>query len=151
MAKKEKLTLELEKMDYSVYDKLTKEDVEIIHGKLNHLKKLSNLLSIAVFLPITTNFIDNFKYSEYVFFIISIIVLTVLVYICISRIKTKKDILDILDPKRGLKSQTNRVRFKVYYNKVMDILDSIAFVFVLFWSLLSMFWSVFKITTNFLG
>ncbi|WP_193018657.1 hypothetical protein [Staphylococcus equorum] len=149
MAKKEKITLELEKMDYSVFDKLTKEDTEIIYGKLSHLKKLSNLLSIAVFLPITTNFIDNFKYSEYVFFIISIIMITVLVYICISRIKTKKGILAILDPKRGLKSQTNRVRFKVYYNKVMDILDSVAFVFVLFWSLLSMFWSVFKITTNF--
>lgn len=149
MAKKEKLTLELEKLDYSVYDKLTKEDTEIIHGKLSHLKKLSNLLSISVFLPLTINFIDNFKYSEYVFFIASIIMLTVLVYICISRIKTKNGILVILDPKRRLKSQTNRVRFKVYYNKVMDILDSVAFVFVLFWSLLSLFWSVFKITTNF--
>ncbi|MDW3953393.1 hypothetical protein QI339_12280 [Staphylococcus saprophyticus] len=149
MVKKEKLTLELEKLDYSVYDKLTKEDTEIIHGKLSHLKKLSNLLSISVFLPLTINFIDNFKYSEYVFFIASIIMLTVLVYICISRIKTKNGILVILDPKRRLKSQRNGVRIKVYYNKVMDILDSVAFVFVLFWSLLSMFWSVFKITTNF--
>lgn len=149
MVKKEKLTLELEKLDYSVYDKLTKEDTEIIHGKLSHLKKLSNLLSISVFLPLTINFIDNFKYSEYAFFIASIIMLTVLVYICISRIKTKNGILVILDPKRRLKSQRNGVRIKVYYNKVMDILDSVAFVFVLFWSLLSMFWSVFKITTNF--
>lgn len=149
MVKKEKLTLELEKLDYSVYDKLTKEDTEIIHGKLSHLKKLSNLLSISVFLPLTINFIDNFKYSEYVFFIASIIMLTVLVYICISRIKTKNGILVILDLKRRLKSQRNGVRIKVYYNKVMDILDSVAFVFVLFWSLLSMFWSVFKITTNF--
>lgn len=149
MVKKEKLTLELEKLDYSVYDKLTKEDTEIIHGKLSHLKKLSNLLSISVFLPLTINFIDNFKYSEYVFFIASIIMLTVLVYICISRIKTKNGILVILDIKRRLKSQRNGVRIKVYYNKVMDILDSVAFVFVLFWSLLSMFWSVFKITTNF--
>lgn len=149
MVKKEKLTIELEKLDYSVYDKLTKEDTEIIHGKLSHLKKLSNLLSISVFLPLTINFIDNFKYSEYVFFIASIIMLTVLVYICISRIKTKNGILVILDPKRRLKSQRNGVRIKVYYNKVMDILDSVAFVFVLFWSLLSMFWSVFKITTNF--
>ncbi|OEK60602.1 hypothetical protein [Staphylococcus equorum] len=149
MVKKEKLTIELEKLDYSVYDKLTKEDTEIIHGKLSHLKKLSNLLSISVFLPLTINFIDNFKYSEYVFFIASIIMLTVLVYICISRIKTKNGILVILDLKRRLKSQRNGVRIKVYYNKVMDILDSVAFVFVLFWSLLSMFWSVFKITTNF--
>lgn len=149
MVKKEKLTIELEKLDYSVYDKLTKEDTEIIHGKLSHLKKLSNLLSISVFLPLTINFIDNFKYSEYVFFIASIIMLTVLVYICISRIKTKNGILVILDIKRRLKSQRNGVRIKVYYNKVMDILDSVAFVFVLFWSLLSMFWSVFKITTNF--
>ncbi len=149
MVKKEKLTIELEKLDYSVYDKLTKEDTEIIHGKLSHLKKLSNLLSISVFLPLTINFIDNFKYSEYVFFIASIIMLTVLVYICISRIKTKNGILVILDIKRRLKSQRNGVRIKVYYNKVMDIFDSVAFVFVLFWSLLSMFWSVFKITTNF--
>lgn len=149
MVKKEKLTIELEKLDYSVYDKLTKEDTEIIHGKLSHLKKLSNLLSISVFLPLTINFIDNFKYSEYVFFIASIIMLTVLVYICISRIKTKNGILVILDLKRRLKSQRNGVRIKVYYNKVMDIFDSVAFVFVLFWSLLSMFWSVFKITTNF--
>lgn len=149
MAKKVKLNLELEKLDYSVYDKLTKEDTEIIHGKLSHLKKLSNLLSISVFLPLTINFIDNFKYSEYVFFIASIIMLTVLVYICISRIKTKNGILVILDPKRRLKSQRNGVRIKVYYNKVMDILDSVAFVFVLFWSLLSMFWSIFKISTNF--
>lgn len=149
MAKKVKLNLELEKLDYSVYDKLTKEDTEIIHGKLSHLKKLSNLLSISVFLPLTINFIDNFKYSEYVFFIASIIMLTVLVYICISRIKTKNGILVILDPKRRLKSQRNGVRIKVYYNKVMDIFDSVAFVFVLFWSLLSMFWSIFKISTNF--
>ncbi|MCG7340265.1 hypothetical protein MHZ36_13320 [Staphylococcus sp. ACRSN] len=138
MKKKYKLDVELEQSDYRNYKNLSKGIVNVLDEKKKHIRGLEHLLNIISVLMLIMLFVDQFKYSEYLLLIISLLVGVTLVYITVSRIKTKRVIKNILFPMSKLKENKKLLTVRVYYNKFSDKLYIIQTVMIVIWIVLSL-------------
>lgn len=146
MSEKYKLDLELDKLDFSTWDHLSNETVHLVNEHKKHIKSLNNMMYLVAILLFSTLFIYNFKYNEYVFFILSIIVFVITLYTITSKIKAKKSIKYLLFPKEKLKQNSNKLKVRIYLLKVSDRAD-IFFTYTLhfIWSITVMIWCLSKI------
>lgn len=138
MKKKYKLDVELETSDYRNYKNLSKESVNVLDEKKKHIRGSEHLLNIISVLMLIMLFVDQFKYSEYILLIISLLVGVTLVYITVSRIKTKRVIKNLLFPMSKLKEIKKLLTVRIYYNKFSDKLYIIQTVMIAIWVVVSL-------------
>lgn len=142
---RKKLVLELENLDYAKHNYLTKKEISILHDKMKQLKKLRNLLYILIVLIISTNFVSNFKYFEYVFVLIGLLASVTLIYLVIDKIRIKKQIRVLIESQWYQINSTNAVKIKVYLNKFMDRMEIIPILVIGYWAYLSIAWAVIEL------
>lgn len=112
---------------------------------MKQLKKLRNLLYILIVLIISTNFVSNFKYFEYVFVLIGLLASVTLIYLVIDKIRIKKQIRVLIESQWYQINSTNAVKIKVYLNKFMDRMEIIPILVIGYWAYLSIAWAVIEL------
>ena len=142
---KQKLDVELDKMDFSYWTHLSKKDIQYLKYGRKHLKKLGNMLPLLSILLLIMNLIYDFKYSEYIFLIISILVIIVSIYTIISTISTKKKIKSILFPVSRSEEKANGIKICMYSDKTLDVMDNVVRYLVCFWGVLNLVWSILRL------
>lgn len=138
MKNKYKLDVELEQSDYGNYKHLSNESINVLDEKKKHLRGLGHLINIIAVLMVVMLFVEHFKYIEYVLLIISLLSAITLVYITVSRIKTKRIIKNILFPMSDLKENKELLTVRIYYNKFLDRLDILSSIIISIWIVLSL-------------
>ncbi len=138
MKNKYKLDVELEQSDYGNYKHLSKESINVLDEKKKHIRGLGHLINIIAVLMVVMLFVEHFKYIEYVLLIISLLSAITLVYITVSRIKTKRIIKNILFPMSDRKENKELLTVRIYYNKFLDRLDIIQTVMIAIWVVVSL-------------
>lgn len=146
MGSKHKVDIELNKIDYTNYDFLSKKFISMIEVNKKHLKKLSNLLNLLGILIFITLFVDDFKYSPFVLLIVAVLAGITSVYIVVSKIKTKETIKEILHPAYNSKEAKHPLKILIYNDKTLDRMDIILAAFTISWSIIYLLWSFYKIT-----
>ncbi|RIL23385.1 hypothetical protein BUY99_05190 [Staphylococcus gallinarum] len=143
--KKQKLDIELDKTDFSLWKHLSKTDIQYLEYGRNHLNKINNMLPILSVLLLFTNLMYNFKYSEYIFLIVSVIVITASIYIIISTISTKRKIKSIMYPISKSDEKANGIKIRMYNYKMFDVMDSIVRYLICIWGFLNLVGSILRI------
>lgn len=103
------------------------------------------MLPILSVLLLFTNLMYNFKYSEYIFLIASVIVITASIYIIISTISTKRKIKSIMYPISKSDEKANGIKIRMYNYKIFDVMDSIVRYLICIWGFLNLVGSILRI------
>lgn len=143
--KKQKLDIELDKIDFSKWKHLSKTDKNYLDYARNHLKQLSNMLPLLCILLLAMNFMYDFKYSEYIFLIVGIVVIIVSAYIIISTIVTKRRLKSRIFPNLSSEEKSIGVKVKLYSYKMFDVMDNLTKFLIFFWGCLNLVGSLIKI------
>lgn len=143
--KKQKLDIELDKIDFSKWKHLSKTDKNYLDYARNHLKRLSNMLPLMCILLLAMNFMYDFKYSEYIFLIVGIVVVIVSAYIIISTIVTKRRLKSRIFPNLSSEEKSIGVKVKLYSYKMFDVMDNLTKFLIFFWGCLNLVGSLIKI------
>lgn len=146
MIKRYKLDLEIDKIDFSKWNNLSNGTIHLINEQKKHIKSLNNMMYLTAILLFSTLFIYHFKYHEYVFFTLSIIIFVITLYTITSKIKAKKSIKHLLYSKEKLKENSSKLKVRIYLSKSFDRGD-IFFNYTLhfIWSISIMIWSLAEI------
>ncbi|MDW4404367.1 hypothetical protein QI045_12680 [Staphylococcus saprophyticus] len=147
MIKKYKLDLEIDKIDFSKWNNLSNGTIHLINEQKKHIKSLNNMMYLTAILLFSTLFIYNFKYHEYVFFILSIVIFVITLYTITSKIKAKKSIKYLLYSKEKLKENSSKLKVRIYLSKSFDRADIffnytlhfICSISIMIWSLAEIF------------
>lgn len=143
--KKQKLDIELDKIDFSKWNQLSKTDKNYLDYARNHLKKISNMQPLLCVLLLVMNFMYDFKYSEYIFLIVGIVVITVTTYIIISTIVTKRRLKSLIFSNLSAEEKANGVKIKIYSYKMFDVMDNLTKYLFFFWGCLNLIGSLIRI------
>lgn len=143
--KKQKLDIELDNADFSKWNQLSKTDKNYLDYARNHLKKISNMQPLLCVLLLVMNFMYDFKYSEYIFLIVGIIVIIVTTYIIISTIVTKRRLKSLIFSNLSAEEKANGVKIKIYSYKMFDVMDNLTKYLFLFWGCLNLIGSLIRI------
>lgn len=142
MSDDNKRSIELNQINYSDYDHLSRNDKKRIEDMTQYLKKLSNLISLLGVLIVLTLFIDQFTYSAYVLLIIALLAGVISIYIHHNKKKTRQLIATILYPSI---SQSEKVKVNIHVDKNLDTLDKLSSIFIASWSVIYLIWSIYRI------
>lgn len=139
---KDKLHIELDKSDFSKWNYLTNKDLQLIDLLKKRLGSLNSLTSITTILLLCMMFLYELKYSEFVFLIVSILVIITTIYVLISTINIKKQIKYILFPTLKEKEVSSKLVVKIYKNKIFDRGDIFLMIMFFIWGISSLVWSI---------
>lgn len=133
-----KLDIELHNAVFSKWNNLSKTDKNHLDYARNHLKKLSNMQPLLCVLLLVMNSMYDFKYSEYIFLIVGIVVIIVTAYIVISTIVTKRRLKSLIFPNLSAEEKANGVKIKIYSYKMFDVMDNLTKYLFFFWECLNL-------------
>lgn len=139
---KDKLHIEMDKSDFSKWDYLTNKDLQLINLLKKRLGRLNSLTSITTILLLCMMFLYELKYSEFVFLIVSILVIITTIYVLISTINIKKQIKYILFPTLKEKEVSSKLKVKIFNNKLLDRGDMCIMVMFFIWGFSNLIWSI---------
>lgn len=139
---KDKLHIEMDKSDFSKWDYLAKQDLQLVETLKKRLSSFDSLLRITTILLLFMMFLYEFKYSEFVFLIVSILVITTTMYVFISKISIKKQIKYILFPTLKEKEVSSKLKVKIFNNKLLDRGDMCIMVMFFIWGFSNLIWSI---------
>lgn len=139
---KDKLHIEMDKSDFSKWDYLAKQDLQLVETLKKRLSSFDSLLRITTILLLFMIFLYEFKYSEFVFLIVSILVIITTIYVLISTINIKKQIKYILFPTLKKKEVSSKLKVKIYNNKIFDRGDMCIMVMFFIWGFSNLVWSI---------
>lgn len=145
MSKPYKMDIELFWTDFSKWDHLSNETISLINGYKKHVERLNNMAYLMSIPMLLTLFMSNLKYHEYVFLLLSIIVLVSLLYLITSKIKTLLLIKYLLIPKKKLKQHSNKLKVRIYFLKFLDRVNYFLYFFIFVWTILTMISNVNEI------
>lgn len=145
MVKKKTIDVEIWDLQFSSFKLLSKNDVQSMNKKRDHIRSLSSMLTIIALLLVFTLLIDNYKYSEYVLLLIGLITIITTSYIVISKINTKKSIKRELKALILSKYSQDRYKIKIYYRKFLDRAEIISVILIYLCSLIALIRSIFLI------
>lgn len=148
MKKNKTKDIEIWNMQFSRFEFLSEKEVQDMNRKRKHIQNLSSLITTIAILLVMTMLIDNYKYSEYILFIIGLITTVTATYITISKIKTKKAIKSALFSLYLSNNNQDRYKVKIYYKKFLDRAETISTILIFMCALIALIRSIFLIVSN---
>lgn len=145
MVKKHKLDIELDKIDLSKWDYLSKNEIQNVEKNRKHLSSFNGIMALLSLLMLIMTFLWKVTYSEYVFLIVSIVVIIISVYVITSTIKTKRLIKLIMFPTLKEREKSNALHVRIYKHKFFDRLDFFVDLLMCSWGILILIYSILKI------
>lgn len=146
--KKKTIDVEIWNLQFSRFNLLSKNKVQAMKKKRDHIRSLSSMLTIIALLLVLTLLIDNYKYSEYILLIIGLITIITTSYIVISKINKKKSIKRELNSIILSKYNQDRYKVKIYYKKFLDRAEIISIILIYICALIALIRSAFLIIVH---